>query len=139
MTHYPFFDRRILGYLGTLLTTYNTPMRYRLRTLLIVLAICGVVFARIGYLKRQAGFHRREAMARLTWIANRNHTHREMFATPVRQDEVDNPEIWRAIRANPPMDEAGSPYYVSAYYHLIMAHRYERAIYRPWQIVSQTE
>jgi hypothetical protein len=35
-------------------------MRYRLRTLLILMAIVGLPLARIGYLKRIADFHRRE-------------------------------------------------------------------------------
>jgi hypothetical protein len=36
-------------------------MRYSLRTLLIVVTLTALVFARIGYLKRIAYFHQREA------------------------------------------------------------------------------
>ena len=35
-------------------------MHYRLRTLLILMAVAGLLFTRIGYLKRMADFHRRE-------------------------------------------------------------------------------
>jgi hypothetical protein len=34
-------------------------MQYRLRTLLILMAISGLVFARIGYLTRMADYHHR--------------------------------------------------------------------------------
>src|SRR5262245_33879044 len=35
-------------------------MRYRLRTLLILMAVAGAVFARVAYLKQWRDFHKRE-------------------------------------------------------------------------------
>jgi hypothetical protein len=111
-------------------------MRFRLCTLLIVLAISGAIFARIGYLTRMAEFHRREATAGFSRLA------REFGESPERwvPYEVEavrywerDPQTWQMIRDNP------AHYYVSAIYHQILADRYERAIYRPWQVVSQTE
>jgi len=37
-------------------------MRFRLRTLLIVITVGAMLFARVGYLKQKARFHRREAL-----------------------------------------------------------------------------
>jgi hypothetical protein len=111
-------------------------LRYRLRTLMIVLALCGAIFARIGYIKRMAEFHRREATAGFSRLAREFGESPEqivpMQVQAVRDCEGD-PSTWQLIRESP------SYYYVSACYHQILADRYERAIYRPWQIVSQTE
>jgi hypothetical protein len=110
-------------------------MRYRLRTLLILIAIGGTLFARIGYLKRWVDFHRREAAIRITQIAKNCDRNSTEIAKALHDNVIEQSRDWSDVRASS-KDGQGQDLNASAYYHEAMASRYERAIYRPWQSVS---
>jgi len=119
-------------------------MRYRLRTLLIVVTLLCVVTARVTLLKRRADFHQRETARLISRIAT---TERE------REQKIEN-AIHRLAQIGPAarelvISENGASATVSriewdnnlndwqmATSHQIIANRYERAIYRPWVFVS---
>jgi len=109
-------------------------MRFRLRTLMIVLAAGGVLFARVGYLKRMAAFHRREASARIARIANNCDLSVAEVAKTVRENVDEKAREWSDVRHSS-RDGLGTDLNASAYFHEAMADRYERACYRPWQPV----
>jgi len=109
-------------------------MRFRLRTLMIVLAIAGLLFARIGYLKRMATFHRGEASSRITQIAKNCDLNVTEVAKTVRKNVSEQERDWGDVRQSS-KDGQGSDLNASAYFHEMMAERYERAILQPWQSV----
>jgi hypothetical protein len=111
-------------------------MRYRLRTLLILLALVAVVFARIAYLKQKGEFHRREASLHIARLASMG-TPRSDIERTVAYD-IAQPELWqRAIRR--PLDGAPFDDWELTYFHEIMAQRYEQGVYCPWRLVSVIE
>lgn len=84
-----------------------------------------------------ADFHRREATAGFSWMASEYGASPEQLVQGIRDCERE-PATWQLIRETP-LDGSDSSRYVWACYHQILADRYQRAVYRPWQIVSQAE
>ena len=123
-------------------------MRYRLRTLLILLTFLGVLFARIGYLKRMASFHRQLVEGRIAKTADRAATHphnvsigadRKLIEITLREEINRDPASrWKQIR-EASKTGAKRDAFTDLYLHQVMADRYERAIYTPWRLVSEAE
>jgi hypothetical protein len=123
-------------------------MQFRLRTLLILLTFLGVLFARIGYLKRMASFHRQLAEGRIAKTVDRAAAYpdnvsrgadRKLIETTLRGEINHDPASrWKEIR-EASKTGAKRDAFTDLYFHLTMADRYERAIYRPWKLVSETE
>ena len=113
-------------------------LRFSLRTLLILVTVFGCGFARIAYLKHKADFHRREASVRIARITNGTNNRYEQIARTVRKDNLNQTISWRLIRDNR-RDGSWADCWASAYFHEIMADRYDRAVYRPWKTVSESE
>ncbi|HEY2415563.1 MAG TPA: hypothetical protein VGI40_25195 [Pirellulaceae bacterium] len=117
-------------------------MRYRLRTLLIVIAVLAAVLARVAYLKRQRDFHRQEANRLATQIATFQNYDVRDIREKVRHIGTFGPTArGSTIGADLP-GKYGSPEYEDtltnwhlAHEHEILANRYSRAIYRPWALV----
>jgi hypothetical protein len=121
-------------------------MRFRLRTLMIAMAVLGVLLARIGYLKRMATFHRQLVEGRIAKTADRAAADprnvgadRKLIEITLR-DEInrDPASKWNQIR-DASMTGKKRDAFTDLYFHQTMADRYERAIYRPWRLVSETE
>jgi hypothetical protein len=129
-----------------LFDTFNMP-RFKLRTLLIVLAIAGMVFARIAYLKRLGDFHHREVHRLIQAITkaeggdNRIANSLNDFAiagetigtvsdSTRTKIGIHNSHFVRWVK-----DESSVELWRSAIYHQILANRYQAAMYRPWTVV----
>jgi hypothetical protein len=122
-------------------------MRYRLRTLLIAVAIAGLPLARIAYLKQMANSHRRkvaelvqklattadgvherqvsvkrlasrDTVLKIGWIA-RSETHVNIFL-----DNGGGPGSGAIVENENAVDD-----WCSAVFHEVMANRYDRASY----------
>src|SRR5262245_12092456 len=110
-------------------------MRYRLRTLLIVLTILGALFARIGYLKHKAQFHRQK----VSNLVSRMLGAKENIARGITSDVIEHavsversdPALWKRIREAQKQDTLRNEAFLYMIYHQIMADRYGRAVYRP--------
>jgi len=127
-------------------------MRYSLRTLLILVTVLGVLFARVAYLKQSAISHRQKAAALvLRLVANERFTAAEtqnfvLFlasgASRIKPRVLINHE-GRAIilesdvgREHLVQFEANTPDWQAAVAHEIIAQRFERATLRPWNLVQ---
>jgi len=101
---------------------------------MIVLAIGGLLFARFGYLKRMATFHRVEASSRITQIAKTCNLSATEVAKTVRENVNEQVRDWCDVRQSS-KDGQGSDLNASAYFHEVMADRYEQAVFHPWRSV----
>jgi hypothetical protein len=118
-------------------------MQFRLRTLLILLTILGVLFARIGYLKHKAESHRQ----RVSKLVSRIVEAKENVARGVTSEVIEHavsvqlsdPALWKKIGEAQKQDTLRSEAFLYICFHQIMADRYDRALYRPWTPVSETE
>jgi len=119
-------------------------MRYRLRTLLIVLAVICVILARIAYVKEQRDFHRHEVQKLVSQLASIPGSEAErVLARQVHEIAASGPAArgsWIGSSGLP--GECGSPEYestITAWYmvrqHEILVSRYDHALYRPWMRV----
>jgi hypothetical protein len=127
-------------------------MRYRLRTLLIVLAIVGVVFARIGYLKRMGDYHQQEAARLLTIIASAQGEDQKKVADSIRNLASVGKIPGRGYGSNGVVvlitgkklnnhlakDAATADVWDLCVCHQVLADRYDHAVYRPWRQVLDT-
>jgi len=127
-------------------------MRYRLRTLLIVVTLFCVVTARVGYLRHRADFHNQEAARFISQIAKTENEHRQNieYATlrlaefglasdgqpQYVQRELFVNENGASSRVSESEWESNLRDWHSATYHQILADRYGRAVYRPWTFVN---
>jgi hypothetical protein len=136
-----------LPHVGFLVSCFaDLAMRYRLRTLLIVVTVSAMLFAWAAYMRRMAEHHRNEAasiMNAITTDIGRGFTKENVrevvdrvaagnetkglnsrsfasFASPLRGSDID-----AALSA--------------AVYHQRQANRYEKAMLRPWIILSIKE
>jgi hypothetical protein len=131
-------------------------MRYRLRTLLVVLAIAGLLFARVGYLKRRAEFHRQagedfvRGIAAAEWASEREieecigrlaagHSGLETRRLRVEGGGRQGVTVVESrigygivIRNNQMADD-----WHKAIYHRVMAEKYEQACFYPWQMLVE--
>jgi hypothetical protein len=118
-------------------------MRYRLRTLLIVVTVLAAVLARIAYLKRQRDFHRREVNRVVTQLATFHHYGGREIERRVSEIAAKEGPNTRgiAIYADMPWEYSSSEYddmftnWHLARQHQILANRYNQAIYCPWELV----
>jgi hypothetical protein len=117
-------------------------MRFRLRTLLIVIAVLAAVLARLAYLKRQRDFHRQEVNRLVTQLAAFHHYDWREIERRVRDIAADGPNVrgsW--VGADLPREYGRAEYedwltnWHLARQHEILANRFSRAIYRPWAMV----
>ena len=117
--------------------------RYTLRTLLIVLAILGALFARIGYLKHKAESHRQKISKLVSRIVEAQENVAKGVTSEVIEHAVSiqlsDPALWKKIREAQKQDTLRRDAWLYMSFHKIMADRYDRAVYRPWMPVSETE
>jgi hypothetical protein len=129
-------------------------MRYRLRTLLIVVTLVSIPLARIACLKRMAAMNRRSAEQYIEAIAGfQQNSHDDVQAAvelAVSHGEVPRLSIPknRFVKLEFSarnggigvinLDEAAMENWGKAIAHTIVADRYERAVYRPWTRVKET-
>jgi hypothetical protein len=131
-------------------------MRYRLRTLLIAIAVISLPLARMAYLKQMANSHRRKVAELVHKLAvsesasefeTQNlveHLAAADSAIRTRWTDRTRPHVniffengggpgSGAVGANP--DTVAD--WCAATYHEVMANRYDRAVFRPWTIVAE--
>ena len=130
----------------------SDPMRYRLRTLLIVVTLlCGLA-ARVAYLRYHADFHKREVARLVSQIAKtENEPRQNIEYAALRlaefglasdgqpqyvQRELFINENGASSRVSQSEWENNLRDWHSATYHQILADRYSRAVYRPWTFVT---
>jgi hypothetical protein len=118
-------------------------MRYRLRTLLILLTLLAGLFARIGYLKNRAGYHRRQVSSTISRLITHpvnveNGITEEVMNRAIRNATLDKASVWKQIRGAQAVGFKGKDE-AKLFFHEIMADRYERAVYRPWRLVPEAE
>ncbi|HEY2414146.1 MAG TPA: hypothetical protein VGI40_18015 [Pirellulaceae bacterium] len=126
-------------------------MRYRLRTLLILITVAAIVCARIAYLRQRSAMHRQAATQILTRInqmseAQARNALRRLLAggIPIKTIEVTSMET--AVTALENQSGTGQIVEVDrtadwqrALHHEALAIRYERAAYRPWLVIDESE
>jgi hypothetical protein len=118
-------------------------MRFRLRTLMIVLALLAGLFARIGYLKSRAAFHRRQVSSTISRLVTRplemqSGITQAVMNRAIGDATLDNASVWKQIRVAQAVGFKGKDE-AKLFFHEIMADRYERAAYRPWRLVPEAE
>jgi hypothetical protein len=126
-------------------------MRYRLRTLLIVVTLISIPLGWIAWLKRIAAFHRREAdrFSTIIQAAERQDSDNagsrvEALAANgsltkwvvVKQDGGDIVTYLRNGNSMTYSYSTAVNNWGKAVYHSVMAHRCEQALYRPWILCS---
>ena len=127
--------------------------RYKLRTLLILLAIVAMIFARVGYLNRMAAWHRHKAAEHLPLIAAaegvtvrdaaQSIKHLTTSSSGVRTIVFEEPFQQMAVLEGMTgnglvvQNKAALSHWDDAIKHSILAARFERATYRPWTIVIE--
>jgi hypothetical protein len=129
-------------------------MRYRLRTLLIVVTLASIPLARIAYLKRMAAMNRQSAEQYIEAIAGfQQNSHDDVRASV--ELAVSHREIPRLLISKDRsvklqfsahdggisvinLDGATMENWGKAIAHTIVADRYERAVYQPWTRVEET-
>jgi hypothetical protein len=128
-------------------------MRYRLRTLLILMAFAGLVFARMGDLRKKAIAHRLAAANLIPAIATAEKERAQSVESSV-QHLARSPKLKTIVSkfhsrevivlengAGNGMliqNNAALSNWRDAIRHSVLASEYERAVYRPWIIVSET-
>jgi hypothetical protein len=117
-------------------------MRYRLRTLLIVISVLAIVLARVAYLKRHRDFHRQEVQRLVTQLVTFHKYDWREIERRVSDMAAEGPnEHGSEIGAELPWEYGVSEYedmlanWKLSRQHQILANRYSRAIYRPWALV----
>jgi len=119
-------------------------MRYRLRTLLIVVTLFCVVTARVAYLRHHADFHKREAARFISRIATTEREreqkiehaiHRLAQVGPAARELVISENGASAALGRVEWEKNLADWH-TATCHQILADRYDRAAYRPWTFVS---
>jgi hypothetical protein len=129
-------------------------MRFRLRTLLIFMAVLGLPFTRIGYLKRMADFHRREVARLGKLISLAEQEDDALVAASIKQLAEGDTELVVGDSTDSGLEEVGvfdkdmtgrlvkdvaaAKSWQEAAVHQVIANRYDRACYRPWMTVSES-
>jgi len=125
--------------------------RYKLRTLLIVMAVAGVVFARVAYLKRWRDFHKREVAKIVESIRIAEGEDRQI-ANSVNNFAMAGRAIgWGYDLTQTKVGITNGPHvrwvkdstmfeiWERAIHHQALANRYDEAMYRPWRQISPQE
>jgi hypothetical protein len=131
-------------------------MRYRLRTLLLFLAMAALLFARVGYLKRRAEFHRQASLnfvrgiAAAEWASEREIEESVgRLAAGHREVEVRRLRISSGPRQVVTILESRVGYGVvirnnqmaddwhEAVFHRVMAEKYDQAVFYPWKMLVE--
>jgi hypothetical protein len=132
--------------------------RYRLRTLLILMAVAGVVFARVAYLKQWRDFHRREVAKLVESIRIAEGEDRQIadsvndfaiagraigFGNDLTQTKfgITNGPLVRWIKDSRTLEKDFATFEIweRAIHHQALANCYDEAMYRPWRQVSPQE
>lgn len=143
-----------------------TVMRFRLRTLMILMAVAGAVFARVAYLKQWRDFHKREVAKLVESIRIAEGEHKQIadfvndlamagrriaWGRDLTQTKVliSNGKFVRWIKdctttveidsTTLEKDFAAFEIWENAIHHQALANRYDEAMYRPWRQVSPQE
>jgi len=124
-------------------------MRFSLRTLLIALAIAGVVFARVAYLKRWRDAHQREAVRLIEAIRNAegkdwriaDSVHQLAQAETEVGTGTDTTHtkvgVYNGSGVRWVKDSSTVEIWKEAIRQQAIANRFQRAMYRPWESVSE--
>jgi hypothetical protein len=129
-------------------------MRFRLRTLLILIVFAGLVFARMGHFRQKAIAHRHAAANLVPVIATAEKENTRNIESSV-QHLASGSATLKTIIARVQFREvivlengAGNGLVIQnnaalsnwrdAVRHSALAAQYERAVYRPWMIVSES-
>jgi hypothetical protein len=99
---------------------YNAAMRYSLRSLMVAVAVTGIVLGRIAHLKRWAEYHDREAERLVSEKVAEGWTRESV--SQVLERKFDD---WQLTT------------YGEITTHLQLAKEYRAAMYRPWTIVKE--
>ena len=114
-------------------------MRYRLRTLLILMTVVCIYSAWVGYLRSAAAFHRREAN-RIAHELSRNMgmTTKEIetLVTNIASHSRTRVDALSFGEVDVALGEARLAEHRQAVNHTILANTYDQAILRPWKISS---
>jgi hypothetical protein len=128
-------------------------MRYRLRTLLILTLIAGLLFARIAYLKQKARAHRKVVANLVANLAVVERDPPEYIQAAVQFLASGGSTVKSAVvRTSPRITvlENGigngvviqhgpsAAEWQRAAVHEVIADRYDRAVYRSWTLVSES-
>jgi hypothetical protein len=123
-------------------------MRYRLRTLLIVLAVASVVFARIAYLKQKRDFHAMEVAKLVEAIrvvegddGQIMESIRQLAETDTEVEKGTDPSrtkvgVYNGLSVRW-IKESEFETWKKAIRQQAIANRFQRAMYRPWTTVSE--
>jgi hypothetical protein len=111
-------------------------MQYRLRTLLIVVSLAGLLLARVAYLKHKADFHRGHAAALISSIAAREQREEDAVAYAVYSMIHLRPSVALQAIREAPHDGSYWDGICSAMSHELIARKYDKAVYRPWTLVA---
>jgi hypothetical protein len=134
-------------------------LRFRLRTLLILMAVAEVVFARIAYLKQWRDFHKREVAKLVESIRIAEGEDRQIadsvindfamagrpigWGNDLTQTKVGitNGPLVRWIKDSTTLEKDFATFEIwrKAIHHQALANRYDEAMYRPWRQVSPQE
>jgi hypothetical protein len=142
---------------GLVLSVVNWPhaiRRYKRCTLLIVFALVGLWFARMGYLERLGDVHRREITRVLPRILNAERESPETITASIDKLAegdtalvVGNLEDFRSqsrigvydkdMTGRFVKDKSTAELWREVVAHQVIANRYDRAMFRPWSRVSE--
>jgi len=117
-------------------------MRYRLRTLLIVVTTACVYLAWVGHCWRMARFHREQSSELLLQVvkqeANVGRTRTLEWEESLMSDLIEGlPEQAAKMNDTKWVDEQGqNPEFAFAVVHEIKARKYDRAAWKPWVLIS---
>ena len=113
-------------------------MRYRLRTLLIVISLLAAVLARVAYLKRQQDFHRHEVKRLVTQLAAFHHYDWREIEQSISDAGAEGPFARGSWIGGYPSGQYGSPEneYSVATWHLARQQEYTRQSLQPGHLSS---
>jgi hypothetical protein len=130
--------------------------RYRLRTLLIVIAVVAIPLARIAYLKQMARINRQAAEQLVNQLSD--HTGSSEAEIQISVQKTAQSEDARKAQFSIPRNATSKMHFTlpnghdaeltldgtsremwrRAVVHTIVAERYDRAVYRPWTLVKDS-
>jgi len=114
-------------------------MRYRLRTLLIVITIACVYLAWVGYCRRMARFYREQSSESLLQVVEQEGRGRTLeWEEGLVSDLIEGwPEQAAKMNNAKWVDVEGeNPFFASAVVHEITARKYDRAAWYRWVLIS---
>lgn len=127
-------------------------MRYRLRTLLILMAIIGLALSRISHLKQKRNSHRQEVAKLVNEISTSERKSKKHIEDSIQKHATGDTTLFfpRGTPERLPVyvidnrnmailakDAATAELWSAAVFQQVLANRYDRAIFRPWLPVSE--